>query len=252
NVVVTGDFQGTVDFGGGNLVSAGSTDIFVAKYDASGAHQWSQRFGSTNSDAGYGVAVDASGNVVVTGEFRGTVDFGGGNLVSAGSDDIFVAKYDASGAHQWSQRAGSTNLERGYGVAIDASGNVVVTGPFQGTVDFGGGDLVSAGSTDIFVAKYDASGAHQWSQRAGSTGGDIGQGVAVDASGNVVVTGEFQGTVEFGGGDLVSAGSTDIFVAKFGTVTPQVPTLTEWGYIVLILSLVGLSVFYWGRRRQTA
>ena len=217
NVVVTGSFTGTVDFGGGNLVSAGGTDIFVAKYNASGVHQWSQRFGSTSNDVGYAVAVDGSGNVLVTGNFQGTVNFGGVNLVSAGNFDIFLAKYNASGVHQWSQGFGSTGFDDGEAVAVDGSGNVVVTGPFSGTVNFGGVNLVSAGGFDIVVAKYNSSGVHQWSQRFGSTSDDVGYGVAVDGSGNVVATGAFQGTVNFGGVNLVSAGSGDIFVAKYNS-----------------------------------
>jgi len=86
-------FIGTVDFGGGNLVSAGGWDIFVAKYDPAGTHLWSQRFGDTEDDHGESVATDASGNVFVTGDFFETVDVGGGNFVSAGLSDIFVAKY---------------------------------------------------------------------------------------------------------------------------------------------------------------
>ncbi|MCH7548513.1 MAG: SBBP repeat-containing protein [Candidatus Krumholzibacteriota bacterium] len=178
NVLVTGYFEGSVDFGGGPLASAGSEDIFVAKYDASGVHQWSQGFAVASAGRGHGVAVDASGNVAVAGRFAGTVDFGGGNLVSAGFEDIFVAKYDASGVHQWSQRFGGTGRDVGWAVAVDAPGNVVVTGRFLGTVDFGGGNLVSAGASDIFVAKYDASGVHQWSRRFGGTKFDKGQGVA--------------------------------------------------------------------------
>jgi hypothetical protein len=63
-------------------------------------HFWSQRFGSTGNDQAWAVVVDAVGNVVVVGWFEGTVNFGGGNLVSAGGDDIFMAKYNANGIHQ--------------------------------------------------------------------------------------------------------------------------------------------------------
>ena len=122
------------------------------------SHLWSKRFGSTSFDQGYGVAVDDSGNVVVTGSFNGTVNFGGGGLNSAGSFDIFVAKFSgADGSHLWSKRFGSTYEDEGLGVAVDGSGNVVVTGYFWGTVDFGGGELTSAGSSDdIFVVKLGA------------------------------------------------------------------------------------------------
>jgi hypothetical protein len=215
NVFVTGLFQGTVDFGGGILTGAGQPDIFIAKYDANGNHLWSRRFGSGNEDVGWSVVADDSGNVFVTGYFSGTVDFGGGNLVSAGLWDIFLAKYDASGNHLWSRRFGSAAYEYAYSVAVDGSGNVFVTGYFSGTVDFGGGNLVSAGGWDIFLAKYDASGNHLWSQHFGSTDDDEGYSVAVDGSENVFATGYFSGTVDFGGGDLVSAGGTDIFLAKY-------------------------------------
>ena len=90
-------FSGTVNFGAGNVTSAGSTDVFVTKLNASGAHQWTTTFGGTSNDLGYGVAVDSSGNVYTTGYFAGTVNFGGGNVVSAGNNDVFVTKLNASG-----------------------------------------------------------------------------------------------------------------------------------------------------------
>ena len=68
------------------------------KYDASGVHQWSQRFGGDEFEGPRGIAVDGAGNVIVTGTCSGAVDFGGGALIAA-DHDIFVAKYDASGTH---------------------------------------------------------------------------------------------------------------------------------------------------------
>ncbi|MDH4038332.1 MAG: T9SS type A sorting domain-containing protein [Candidatus Krumholzibacteria bacterium] len=216
NVYVTGRFQGTANFGGGNLVSAGSEDVFVAKYNATGAHVWSMRFGSTSNDQGRAVTVDYLGNVIVAGFFNLTVTFGGGNLVSNGGSDIFLAKYDANGVHLWSYRFGGTGGDQPNDLATDSGANVVMTGLFSNTADFGGGNLVSAGSGDVFVAKYTAAGNHSWSQRFGSTGNDIGYGLAVDALSRIVVTGQFAGTVDFGGGGLVSAGSFDVFLARYG------------------------------------
>ena len=215
NVFVAGNFTGTVNFGGADLVGAGSTDIFLAKYNSAGVHQWSQRFGSVGFDQANSVAVDASGNVIVTGFFNSTVNFGGGSLVSAGSDDIFVAKYNAAGTHQWSQRFGSTSSDQGLSVAVDASGNTIVTGFYNLTVNFGGVNLVSNGSSDIFLAEYNSTGVHQWSQHFGSTVGDVGKSVAVGPGGVVYITGSFQGTINLGGANLTSAGSLDIFLAKY-------------------------------------
>lgn len=218
NVIITGDFNGTANFGGVNLVSVGNLDAFLAKYNTAGVHQWSQRYGGTGDDRGNSLAVDGAGNVFVGGWFNLTTNFGGANLVSAGSFDVVLAKYNAAGVHQWSQRYGSAGLENAAGIALDASGNIVVTGYFSGTANLGGAGLVSAGQYDIFVAKYDGVGVHQWSQRFGSTNFDAGYAVAVDASSNVLLTGYFFGTVNFGGGNLVSAGGTEIFLAKYNSL----------------------------------
>ena len=98
-----------------------------------GGYEWGQRFGGTDSDYGYSVAVDAIGNVLLTGGFTGGVDFGGGVLNSAGYYDIFVAKYDADGSHLWSKRFGGPSLDDGYALAVDATGNVLLTGYFTTT-----------------------------------------------------------------------------------------------------------------------
>jgi len=215
DAVITGSFYGTANFGGGDMVSAGGIDIFIARYGTAGAHQWSRSFGSTGTDGGTGVAVDGSGNVILVGRFSGTVDFGGGDLTSVGGADVVLAKYGPGGAHLWSQRFGGTGHEYPFAVAVDAAGDIFITGYFPGTADFGGGSLVSAGGNDIFIAKYSAAGAHQWSLGLGGLSDDLGAGIGTDASGDVYVTGRFQGTVNLGGGNLVSAGGADVFIAKY-------------------------------------
>lgn len=215
NVVVTGSFPGTINFGGGPLTSQGNYDVFVAKFAASGAHQWSKRFGGTDSDAGTSVAFDGAGNVFVTGNFRLTTDFGGTSFTSAGESDIFVAKYDAAGNHLWSKAFGNPDLDEAMGISVDGADSVAVTGSFGSTIDFGGGPLTSLGSTDIFAVKLDENGNHVWSARFGDTDLDNGVGVVANRLGEFVLTGSFRGSVDFGGGALMSAGSGDVFVAKY-------------------------------------
>jgi len=214
NVIVTGSFKGTVDFGGGVLTSAGGDDIFVAKFDANGNHLWSDSFGDGHNENAWAVATDASGNVVIAGYFRDTVDFGGGTLTSGGYEDIFVAEFDANGNHIWSSAFGDSASQSCLDVTTDASGNVIITGFSYGTVDFGGGAIVNAGSSDIYVAKFDANGNHVWSNGFGDTSFTEGYGVATDASGNIIVTGDFQNTVDFGGGPITTP-ERDGFVVKF-------------------------------------
>lgn len=215
NVIITGNFYGSVDFGGGALTSAGSSDIYAAKFGPDGSHLWSKRFGGSGPQSGWDVSADASGNVLIAGRFYGTVDFGGGTLTSGGNDDIFVAKFDPDGTHLWSNRYGDASAQYATDMAVDGSGNVTISGYLSGSVDFGGGVLTSAGSIDIFVAKFDPSGAHMWSDRFGDSDYQLVIDIACDASGNNIITGHFEGTVNFGGGTLTSAGGTDAFVAAF-------------------------------------
>lgn len=211
NVIITAEFDGTIDFGGGTLTSAGSLDVAVAKFDAAGNHIWSKNFGDASFQVPHAVATDASGNIVITGYFGGSVDFGGGPLTSGGLD-MFVAKLDPAGAHLWSKNFGNA---LGYSVATDGFGNVVTTGDFNGTVDFGGGPLTEAGGGDIFVAKFDGSGNQLWSRAFGNTDYQHCESIATDGANNVFITASFPGTVDFGGGPLTSAGYDDIFVAQF-------------------------------------
>jgi hypothetical protein len=212
NIVVTGPFNGPIDFGGGPLSSAGGMDCYLASFDQNGNHRWSKRFGTSTEDYADGVAVDGSGNIAIAGVFDGSVSFGGPVLVSAGAYDGFLASYTSAGAHRWSRRFGSTSFDSAYGVAFDASGNVFVTGEFYGSADFGGGAVtIGAGGADIFLASYTSSGAYRWAKSFGSGGSESGWGIAVDGAGNVTIGGVAEGTVNFGGGLL----STGVFLASF-------------------------------------
>lgn len=216
NILVTGYFSGSVDFGGGPLVSAGLADIFVAKLDPSGHEIWSERFGGAFDQNAQGVALDSAGNVFITGSFYGSVDFGGGQLLSAGgSADVFIAKFDGAGTHLWSKGFGDMAPQSASGVTVDVEGNVIITGTFSGSVNFGGSDLLSAGGTDIFVAKFDTLGNPLWSHGFGDFANQYSESIAVDDVGDALIAGTFYGLVDFGGGPLVSAGTADVFVAKF-------------------------------------
>jgi len=214
NIVVIGGFYGSIDLGGGPLASQGGYDALVAKYSPSGAHVWSRGLGGTADDYGYGVATDSAGDVVVTGYFQNTADFGTGPLASAGASDVFVAEYSPAGAPRWARRAGGSGSEDGRAIAADRDGNVLVTGTFQGSVDFGGGPLTSNGSRDLFVARYSPSGVHLSSRRYGGVTGEQSCAVAADPTGNPILAGYLQGTVDFGQGPLTAAGDRDVFLTR--------------------------------------
>jgi hypothetical protein len=237
NVYVTGLFRDTATFGLGEpnqtiLTSAGDYDLFVAKYDSTGGHFWAKRAGGHGYADSRSIAVDGSGNVYLTGRFGDTrPECGGFAFFGEGEQnetrlwsnnltgEIFVAKYHTDGGLVWAQQAFNGDFSiGGLGVAVGGGGNVYVTGAFRGTARFGGLTLNSAGSDDIFMAKYNSAGTPLWAKRAGGISTDEGQGIAVDGSGNIYQTGTFEGTVTFDGTTLNSYGYGDIFVAKYSSL----------------------------------
>ena len=155
NILVTGAFSSVMDLGcKAPLLNAGPLGLFVTKLDPVGGCQWIKGAGGSGSQYGRGVAVDSTGNVLVTGSFSGLLSFGNGAIANAGHEDFFLVKFDAAGGLVWSQWGGGPSDDLGVGVAVDSAGNVLVTGGFNDTADFGTGPLVSAGGSDVFVAKY--------------------------------------------------------------------------------------------------
>ncbi len=177
-------------------------DAFLIKLDTAGNELWSRQIGTTSSDYGQAVAVDASGNAYVSGLTSGSL--GGPN---AGQTDAFLTKFDASGTELWSQQIGSTSSDRSNAVAVDAAGNAYISGATYG--DVAG---ANEGLWDAFLAKFSPSGAELWSQQIGTTTYDRGFSVAVDAVGNAYISGETEG--DLGG---TNAGGIDTFLVKFDT-----------------------------------
>lgn len=231
NVYTTGYFDGTTDFdpgtGTANLTSTMWDDIFVSKLDASGNLVWAKKFDGNNDDYGQSIAVDASGNVYVTGFFSGTVDFdpgtGTSNLTAVGNNDIFIVKLTSSGALSWAKQIGGTLKDEAYSLKLDNSSNVIITGTFAGSVDFdpntGTSNLVSVGSQDIFILKLSSAGNLVWAKSIGSTTADNGMAVTTNSNNDIFVTGDFSGSADFDPSTtnnitLAAAGGKDLFVLK--------------------------------------
>jgi hypothetical protein len=238
STVVTGDFKGTATFGEGEpnettLVSEGISiyDIFIARYNADGTLAWAKSASVGNYPYGFGIAALSDNSTVVTGSFSSSATFGEGEpnettLVSAGSTDIFIARYNADGTLAWAKRAGGEDYDEGYGIAALSDNSTVVTGTFYSSATFGEGEpnettLVSkGGSPDIFIARYNANGILAWAKRAGGEGNDVGYGIAALSDNSTVVTGSFQDSATFGKDEpnettLVSANYWDIFIARY-------------------------------------
>ncbi|NML66319.1 T9SS type A sorting domain-containing protein [Hymenobacter sp. RP-2-7] len=172
-------------------------------------------------------ALDAQGNVYVTGCFYGTAQFGSISLTSYYGHG-FVAKFDGAGTCQWARQVESPVNSFCGDVAVDAAGNATISGEFATAATFGPITLVNPdsqhGTADIFVARIDPNGNWLWAARAGGTGQDASNALALDAAGNVYVTGGFMsataafGTTELANVTLGRTSSADLFVAK---LSPQ-------------------------------
>ena len=134
----------------------------------------------------------------------------------------------------WAHHAGSAgDPEDGLDVAADSASNVYVTGRFTGTADFAPGITLTSNANGLaaFVAKYSPTGALLWAK---SVGGQEGDSILIDGSGNVVVAGFFIGTTVFGAGDpnqttLTTASSSDIFLAKLDPATGNLLWVRQYG-----------------------
>lgn len=152
------------------------------------------------------MALDASGNIIVGGYFRGTADFDPGagvvNLTTADEEfDAVICKLNASGALIWAKQIGGEDEQISFSVASDMAGNVYTTGAFYNEVDFNPGNgvfnMTSAGEDDIFISKLDAAGEFVWAVQLGGADTDNGCAITVDATGKVHSTGYFRGTADF-------------------------------------------------------
>lgn len=197
NIYVTGYTLGNLD---GNI-NAGGYDAFLTMYNSSGILQWTKLLGTTGDDWASSVAVDGSG-IYVTGGTTGGLH----GEPNAGGYDSFLAKYDSTGGRQWTKLLGSAEDESAYGVAADGSGYIYVTGYTLGDL-YG----TNAGLHDAFLAQYDSTGDRKWTRQLGTAGDDWANGVAVDGSGYIYVTGPTIGNLE----GNINAGSGDAFLAQY-------------------------------------
>ena len=230
---------------GPDLTFNGNYDAFVAKINASGtAFLYAGFLGGTGSDEGASIAVDSAGNAYATGTTSSAeTSFpvtGGPDLTYNGVVDAYVAKVNASGtAFVYCGYIGGSSVDNGNGIEVDSAGNAYVTG---GTASdetsfpvTGGPDLTFNGGGDAYVAKVSASGtAFLYAGYVGGSGGERGNGIAVDSAGNAYITGDTSSDETsfpvMAGPDLTFNGGigfppfgfpTDAFVAKIAEPTPQ-------------------------------
>lgn len=229
NIYLAGYFTDSVTFGTTTLTSLGYEDIFTVKVTSSGNVDWARRAGGSSFDRALSLDVDATGSVYLTGSFIGTADFGTTSLTSAGQRDIFVSKLGSGGAWLGTVRAGGMGEDEGSAIAVSGPTAFYLTGYFSNTVSFGTTNLTSNGYRDIFAGKMNSAGTWLWAMGAGSSGGDEGLSLGLDAAGGLRIGGEYAGEAQFGSQILPEndPGGTydypEAFLVKIGDVIPRAP-----------------------------
>lgn len=235
NVYSCGIFYAVTDFDPGaavfSLTNLGTYDTYISKLDQNGAMVWARQFGGSGASVEpYALQVNAAGELLIAGNFSGTVDFDPGagsyNMSSSGgSIDIFACKLDSSGNLLWARRIGGSSDDLCQKLTIDAAGDIYYTGYFSATVDFDPAaftsyNLTSLGNEDVFVLKLTTNGDFIWAKQMGGSGYDGGYCVTSDGATGIFITGVFQSTnADFDPGtgtfNLSSnANSIDVFILK--------------------------------------
>ncbi len=240
DIYVTGQFSFTVDFDPGpgveNMTSGTYWDAYIVKLDNTGNLIWAKAVGDNDEEEGVDLAIGASENVMVIGEFTGSGDFDPGvgihTLTSNGDKDIFLVNLNANGDFQWAHSFGGSLDDNGMHVSVDSSGNFYCTGSFYGTIDMQPGagtfNLEAPTTFDIFLCKYSSIGDILWAESIeGSTNFDKAHSIVPSENGNIYLVGDYDGNVDFNPGPglaLYSSGlGNDAFCIKFSQCYPAPP-----------------------------
>lgn len=227
NCYIVGNYRGTGNFDNIELTDSADNGIFgfLAKYDNSGSCVWVKKIEGLVYDVS-GLALDKDSNPYLTGSFFGEAYFDSVSLISNGIDDIFVAKYSASGNCLWAKNAGGAGYDKGVDIKVDIIGNSYLTGNMRGSVAFDS-VAIQCNGIEIFVAKYDYLGNIKWVEKAGSVNNysDESWGIGIDNSGGIYVSGFFENTAQFGSNTLMSVGGIDVFLAKIMDKTTSISDL---------------------------
>ncbi len=237
NLYLTGYFKGTCDFNPGlgvfNLTSNGGSDIFILKLNSNGNFLWAKSIGGSFNDISTSIDLDKNNNIYLSGNFAGNTDFDPGNNTfflnqvlpsSNGSFSItsqfFNLKLNSNGDFIWAKQGGDYSNDISFS-KVDKNGNVFSTGRFGGICDFDPGSGVynlssNNGYYAAFISKLDANGNFLWAKAYNGSLNSEGTSIAVDTLGNVIVTGYYQGNMNFdlNGSYNIQSNAVDAFILK--------------------------------------
>lgn len=219
NIYATGGYRDTAYFEEETLISYGDEDIFVAKFSKDGDLGWIKQLGSDAYECGQAIEADASGNTYVAAYFRDTCYFPLDTLISRGSSDLSLSKFDTEGNMIWLKHAGGSDFEIGSGLCLDGDNNPHFSGTFGSTLYIEDDSLVSGGYLDAFFLSF--NGENGQLIGTNSAGGkaeyESGQAAAADRENNIYYAGYHSDTSFFSDESIISRGEEDIFVCKYNS-----------------------------------
>lgn len=238
NVYATGQFQNTVDFDPDTSSSIhfsnGSDDVFVVKYDQQGNHLWTKTFGGSSEDRGLYIETHPNGTILISGYYRGNVDFDPSTLqdIRSGNsgENAFITALDTNGSYLWTNTYKSSSnhsyINRGYSINVNNQGDILFCGSFVGNTDFDPSNnfmtYSSNGGEDAFLTKLSPNGSMIWTKSWGGYSECIPTDVKTDQNDNIYVSGLFRSSVDFNPDvntslTRLSNGHRDMFISKFDT-----------------------------------
>jgi hypothetical protein len=222
-VITSGGFASTsIVFPTDSLVNpvTGLPETFVVKYDENGNCIWAKRAGAGDNDHSVAIDVDQNGEIYVGGHYHsGSFIFGNDTLVNQGQGDVYLLVYDANGNQLWAKSAGGIEQDFGYGVFVDASGNIYYCGMFQSlSIDFGPYTMNNSNvNDDMFLMVYDAAGNETGSLTGGGLGADYISYMVVNPNGIYAVGSFGTPVLTLGTSTLTNAdasgNTSDMFIA---------------------------------------
>lgn len=214
-VIGSGGFQNT--YGGGQQLG----DAFLAKFASNGTRVWGTYYGGPLDDIARGGAIDASGNIYINGYATSTtaIASGGHQNINAGSQDAFLAKFNAAGNRLWATYYGGSNGDDAFACATDTDNNVYLAGNTSSTtgISFNGFQNARASSTDAFLVKFNSAGTRLWGTYYGGLQTDHSYGCVAGNDGSVYLAGYTQSTsgIASAGHQMTVNGVNDAFVVRF-------------------------------------
>ncbi|MDY0167530.1 MAG: SBBP repeat-containing protein [Thermoguttaceae bacterium] len=201
-----------------NTFTGGAYDAFLAKVSTDGALLWTTYFGGSDEEAGFGIALDQSGNILVTGGTLSTDLAGANNAYYGGDIDGFVAKFSPSGNLLWSTYVGGNGSEGGFDLAVDSDGNAWITGGTDSTEFAESENQYRGGEYDAFLAHVTADGTVVWATYVGGSDAEGAFSIVLDGAGNVLIAGgSYSPNLEKANNEYKAAPGSylaDTFIAK--------------------------------------